>query len=105
MKTCKKLLVAGWLLTRLAHGSANLPETAALASPLAVPLPFDGRALIEDTIGLAQTNATFDTRMHTRCLALGNGTLVAVDGHDYVLTSSDGTAWTRGDAGTVSALY
>ena len=38
-------------------------------------------------------------------IAVGNGTYVAVDGQSNVVTSPDGTAWTRREAGTVFRLH
>src|SRR6266404_5983240 len=105
MRTFNKLFVAGWLLAGSIHGSANLLETAAVACPLATALSFNGTGLGEGTIGLAHTNAAFDPYMQRPSIAFGNGTFVAVDGHNYVLTSLDATAWRRRDAGTAFALY
>src|SRR5438045_8965319 len=54
-------------------------------------------ALAPDTL-LPQT-------MRANQIAIGNGTYVAVDGQSNVMTSPDGRAWTRREAGTVFRLY
>jgi hypothetical protein len=88
MKTLIKLLLAGWFLSGVVLGGTNLSQTLAVT-----------KTDLSDRGGLARPGAL------AGCIACGHGMCVTVDGRSSILTSLDGTAWTRQAISNPFALY